>query len=155
MNNGRTRLSFWIAVAAVLATLVFAWQATVASSGATGAGRTFVGWIARGYAIEAVAISVLILIVLHPARIHQRWSIDAAWIGFGALTTIAIMGVMTVGGTLVPGVVLALAAVSLGTRAVGFGIGRAIAAGIVGTVAQAALMLFVIAAAMMLSPRSS
>ena len=155
MTNARTLLSFWIAIAAVLAALVFAWQATVASSSAAGAGGTFVGWIPRGYAIEAVAISVLILIVLHPARIHQRWSIDAAWIGFGALTTIAVMGVMTVGGTLVPGVVLALAAVSLGTRDVGFGVGRAIVAGIVGTVAQAALMLFVIAAAMMLSPRSS
>ena len=155
MNHARTLLSFWIAIAGVLAALVFAWQATVASSGATGAGRTFVGWIPRGYAIEAVAISALISIVLHPARIHQRRSIDTAWIGVGALTTIAVMGVMTVGGTLVPAIVLALAAVSLGTRDIGSAVGRAITGGIVGAVAQAALMLSVIAMAMMLSPRSS
>jgi hypothetical protein len=155
MNNARSQWSFWIAIAGVLAALVFAWQATVASSAATGAGRTFVGWIPRGYAIETVAISALISIVLHPARIYKRWSIDAAWIGFGALTTIAVMSVMTVGGTLAPGVVLALAAVSLATRDVGFRVGRAIAGCIIGAVAQAALMLLVIAAAMMLSPRSS
>jgi hypothetical protein len=155
MKNARSLLSFWIAIAGVLATLVFAWQATVASSGATGAGRTFVGWIPRGYAIEAVAISALISIVLHPARIHKRWSIDAAWFGCGVLLTIAVMSVMTVGGALAPGVALALTAASSGTRQVGFGGSRAMAAGIVGAVAQAALMLFVIAAAIILSPRSS
>jgi len=113
------------------------------------------GWIPRGYAIEAVAITAILAVVLHPARIHKRWSIDAAWIGCGALISIAVMSVLTVGGTLTPGVVLALVAASLGTRQVSFGAGRAIAAGIVGVVAQAALMLLVIAVAMTLSPRSS
>ena len=62
---------------------------------------------------------------------------------------------MTVGGTLVPAIALAWAAVSLGTRDIGSGVGRPITGGIVGAVAQAALMLWVIAMAMMLSARSS
>jgi hypothetical protein len=155
MHCERTSLSFWMAIVGILATLVFAWHATAASSGATGAGRTFVGWIPKAYAIEAVAISALIAIVLHPARVHKRWSIDAAWIGCGALTTIALMSAMTVGGTLAPGAAIASAAAWSGTRQGRRGAGRAIAAGIVGAVAQVALMLLVIGAAMMLSPRSS
>ena len=115
MNSERTPLPFLIAIAGVLATLVFAWQAA-ASSGVTGAGRTFVGWIPRGYSVEAVAMSAMIASVLHPARIHSRWSIDAAWFGCGALTAIAVMSAMTVGGTLVPGIVLASAAASAGSR---------------------------------------
>ena len=153
-NNERTSLSFWLALAGVLATLAFAWQAA-ASSGTPAGERTLVGWIPRAYAVEAVAMSALIAIVLHPARIHHRRSIDAAWIGCGALTTIAVMGAMTVGGTLVPGVVLAFVAASAATRQERVSPGRAIAAGIVGAIAQVALMLFVIGAAMMFSPRSS
>ena len=154
MDSERTPLRFWTAIAGVLATLVFAWQAA-ASSGATGAGRTSVEWIPRAYAIEGVATSALIAIVLHPARIHSRWSIDLAWIGCGALTTMAVMSAMTVGGTLVLGVVLACAAASAGARQERVSAGRVIATGIVGAVAQAALMLLVIGGAMMLSPRSS
>lgn len=156
MNNARTLLSFWIAIAGVLAALVFAWQATVASSGATGAGRTFVGWIPRGYAIEAVAISALISIVLapcsHSPAMEHRRRVDrlrCAHDDRGHERRDS-------GRHACP-----RCRARLGRRVVGnsrcrfrcrF---RAIAGGIVGAVAPAALMLLVIAMAMMLSPRSS
>lgn len=155
MSNSLTPSPFWVAIAGAAATLLFAWQAVAASSaGATQAGAV-VGWIPAAYAIEAMAISLLIAIVLHPARMHERRSIDLAWIGFGALVTIGLMSAMTVGGALAPALVLAMAAAAVGTRKTNSGAGRAIGAAIVGAVLQGILMLLVIATAIRLSPRSS
>jgi len=154
MNSGRTPVPFWIAVAAVVATLVFAWQAAVAPQSGIGARTAFVAWIPKGYAIESVAIGVLIAVVLHPAHVDRRWSIDAAWIGCGALMTLALMSAMTAGGALLPALLLAVVATGVGTRQMKRSIGRPLVDYAVGAIAQAVLMVLVIAAATMFSPRS-
>ena len=106
-------------------------------------GQGWMGWIARGFRIEALVLGILILLaLLVEFRRGTPW-LRMMWGCLGALAGLAVLGVSSSNATTLPGLLLAYVAGSLAALRTQTGLGRLVVWSLVGFGAQVALMFLI------------
>ena len=107
-------------------------------------GQGWMGWIARGFRIEALVLGILILLaLLVEFRRGTPW-LRMMWGCLGALAGLAVLGVSSSNATTLPGLLLAYVAGSLAALRTQAGLGRLVVWSLVGLGSHAALMLLIL-----------